>query len=210
MSYNIDKAFEQLNEVKETPSYLPAGIQENLLLTGFRHETSKNGKNFVEFKFERDGQQVTHTEWEPRDENVEKLTSKQLNQLVRTIRILACFYDKVRLHKGDLRFTGDSFSEYATWVENLLKPELNGETKTPLRAKIIYNDDGYTALPKKHWETFIEPMTVTETKIKKEANDRFERPVIADKEKPVDPLSAASLGASTTVEIDNNEDGLPF
>ena len=44
--------------------YLEAGIHENVKFTGVRAAVSHTGRNFIEFRFEKDGKELLHTEWE--------------------------------------------------------------------------------------------------------------------------------------------------
>ena len=47
--------------------YLEAGIHDNVKFTGVRAATSPTGKNFMEFRFEKDGKELLYTEWEPNE-----------------------------------------------------------------------------------------------------------------------------------------------
>lgn len=191
--------------------YLEAGIHENVKFTGVRMAESINGNIYIEFKFEKDGKELIHTEWEPTlrpGEVEEQVQNKATNQVTRITYILNCFYPK-----NMLTFAGSSYKEFATWVVNLL----NAANKdTLLRVKVIYNDKGYTALPSYKTFAFIEPMEIPMGYYEEGKNDsriteikgidRFVRPVIADAEKKEDnPLAS---GEEKVEEI--KSDDLPF
>ena len=87
-----------------------------------------------------------------------------------------------------------------------------------LRIKVVYNNSGYTTLPKYAKYRFIEPMTIVdknESVIVKLNIDQFEKPVIADFEQsnPNPLLSNDSFTVvNGTLDNTNNADpnGLPF
>lgn len=82
---------------------------------------------------------------------------------------------------------------------------------TLLRVKIVYNNSGYTTLPKYAKYTFIEPMSlVNENKsvIVKLGIDQFEKPIVADLEKS-NP-SPFSMGSSMDENNSADPNGLPF
>lgn len=64
--------------VKKDVAYLSAGIEDNVMLTAVRFDKSINGNSFIEFKFEKEGKLLIHTEWEP---------SKDLMKLKKVFRI---------------------------------------------------------------------------------------------------------------------------
>ena len=49
--------------VKNDVAFLSAGIHDNVHLIGVRYETSIQDNSFIEFKFEKEGRIMTHTEW---------------------------------------------------------------------------------------------------------------------------------------------------
>ena len=183
------------NDIK----YIPAGIQENVALKGARVATSPNGNVFLEITLEKDGATLPRTEWKPTkfgtmtDEDVQK---KEDNQFSRMMQILCCFFKD-----EELIFNSTTFEDWAQEVANYL----NRADKTKLlRVKVVFNQKGYTSLPTYAKYTFIEPMTVSKenSAIVQLGIDNFTRPIVADKEKPVDPLA-------TTEEVEKSDD-LPF
>lgn len=155
--------------------YLEAGIQDNVKLVSARTDKSINGSFFLEIKFEKDGKELTHTEWENSkfpNQTEEDYQNRCTRQVKRMLQILECFYPKEAL-----TFAGSSYEEFAKWVANLLN---TANKDILLRVKIVYNKNGYTNLST--YGTFIEPMTVEKSNIVQMNKDVFIRPIIADKE----------------------------
>mgnify|MGYP005902628329 FL=1 len=196
---------ELANQIQESKNkYLEAGIHDNVKFVSARVDKSINGNIFIEFKFEKDEQTMTHTEWESTKkpmESEEDFQNRANRQVKRILQILSCFYPKEALV-----FAGSSFSEFANWVVNLL----NAANKDILlRVKIVFNNKGYTTLPNYCKFTFIEPMNLPEGQVSKitELNiDVFVRPITADKETTdVNPLDKVDKGVA-----DTQNDDLPF
>lgn len=196
---------ELANQIQESKNkYLEAGIHDNVKFVSARVDKSINGNIFIEFKFEKDEQTMTHTEWESTKkpmESEEDFQNRANRQVKRILQILGCFYPKEALV-----FAGSSFNEFANWVVNLL----NAANKDILlRVKIVYNNKGYTTLPNYCKFTFIEPMNLPEGQVSKitELNiDVFVRPITADKETTdVNPLDKVDKGVA-----DTQNDDLPF
>lgn len=177
--------------------YLEAGIHENVKFTGVRAAVSPTGRNFIEFRFEKDGKELLHTEWEPKEraeDTPEQNQSKVTNQVTRIMRIMNCFYPK-----GVLSFNGNSYKEFTEWVVTML----NAANKDILlKIKVVYNNNGYTTLPTYVKFAFIEPMVLPEGFYDKDVNpenksmitelsiDQFTKPIVADKEEKVDDLGS--------------------
>ena len=143
MIYSTDLANQvTLNNNSSNTKYLEAGIHDNVKFTSVKTAVSPTGKNFIEFRFEKDGKELVHTEWEPKEraeDTEEQNQNKATNQVTRINRILRCFYPKEVLN-----FTGSSYKEFTNWVVAML----NAANKdTLLKVKVVYNKDGYTTLP---------------------------------------------------------------
>lgn len=195
---------------KKDIAYLAAGIHDNVVLESIRVDKSLNGNNFIEFKFvAKDGKFMTHTEWEPsKSDNMsdEDLQRKCDNQFARIDQILECYYP----NPEDRVFNGESFKEFITWVAEKLN---NADKSTLLRIKVVYNNSGYTTLPKYAKYRFIEPMTIVdknESVIVKLNIDQFEKPVIADFEQS-NPNPLLSNNSFTVVDgtLDNTNNADP-
>lgn len=208
MIYSTDLANKiTLNNSSNNTKYLEAGIHDNVKLTSVKTAVSPTGKNFIEFRFEKDGKELVHTEWEPREraeDTEEQNQNKATNQVTRINRILRCFYPKEVLN-----FTGSSYKEFTNWVVAML----NAANKdTLLKVKVVYNKDGYTTLPSYVSFAAIEPMNIpmgfyeegeNESMIKEiKGIDLFVKPVVSDKETVVvNPLE---------VKQETPSDDLPF
>jgi hypothetical protein len=208
MIYSTDLANKiTLNNSSNNTKYLEAGIHDNVKFTSVKTAVSPTGKNFIEFRFEKDGKELVHTEWEPREraeDTEEQNQNKATNQVTRINRILRCFYPKEVLN-----FTGSSYKEFTNWVVAML----NAANKdTLLKVKVVYNKDGYTTLPSYVSFAAIEPMNIpmgfyeegeNESMIKEiKGIDLFVKPVVSDKETVVvNPLE---------VKQETPSDDLPF
>lgn len=198
--------------LRKDVAYLSAGIYENVKLIAVRFDKSIRGNYFIEFRFEKDGKTMSHTEWEPTKgtRTDEEFQSTCDNQFSRIDQILKCFYP----NDEDRKFVGDSFKEFAEWIIKMLD---NANRDTLLRVKIVYNDNGYTTLPKYARYTFIEPMSLfneNKSVIVKLNIDLFEKPIVADQEIPnTNPFQVAegTLEYSPiTTDNTENPNGLPF
>lgn len=208
MIYSTDLANQvTLTNNSNNTKYLEAGIHDNVKFTSVKTAVSPTGKNFIEFRFEKDGKELVHTEWEPKEraeDTEEQNQNKATNQVTRINRILKCFYPKEVLN-----FTGSSYKEFTNWVVAML----NAANKdTLLKVKVVYNKDGYTTLPSYVKFAAIEPMNIpmgfyeegkNESMIREITGiDLFVKPVVSDKETvEVNPLE---------VKSETPSDDLPF
>lgn len=185
--------------VKNDVKYISTGIIENVSLKSARSEVSPNGNRFLEITFEKDGATLVHTEWEPVMgqfvTSQEELQKKADNQYSRMLQILVCFYKD-----EEINFEGESFKEFASYIATMLN---NANKDIKLRVKVVYNDKGYTTLPNYAKYTFIEPMVLPEGKtsaIVKLNIDKFEKPVVADKETKNDnPFTSSTTTSATSI-----------
>lgn len=193
-------------ETSDTNSkFIEAGIQENVKFVSAKTDKSPNGNRFIAFKFEKDGKELSHTEWETSlrpNETEESCQERGSKQVKRIMQIMQCFYKK-----EELIFTGSSFEEFTSWVADMMNV-INKDTL--LRVKIVYNDKGYTTLPSYCKFTFIEPMVLPEGETSKiriiNEIDRLVRPVLADKESVEKNL----LDEITSTDDDKMLSDLPF
>lgn len=206
MIYSTDLANQvTLNNNSSNTKYLEAGIHDNVKFTSVKTAVSPTGKNFIEFRFEKDGKELVHTEWEPKEraeDTEEQNQNKATNQVTRINRILRCFYPKEVLN-----FTGSSYKEFTNWVVAML----NAANKdTLLKVKVVYNKDGYTTLPSYVKFAAIEPMNIpmgfyeegkNESMIREITGiDLFVKPVVSDKETvEVNPLEVKQEAPSNNL-----------
>lgn len=206
MTYSKERA---ASISKSDIKYIPTGIIENVVLKSVKTEVSPNGNQFLEIVFEKDGATLTHTEWNPTlggfVTTEEQLQTKMDKQYSRMLQILNCYYKD-----EELDFNGESFEQFAQWITDMLNKV---DKSKKLRAKIVYNDKGYTTLPNYAKYTFIEPMELPEGQSSSIAMlniDQFTKPVVADKEvKNDNPFNTTSSTTNTQALSESNND-LPF
>lgn len=200
---------ERANITKNDIQFIPAGIQENVVLKSAKTDKSVNGNLFFEITFEKDGAILTHTEWEPIMSTfcttTEQLQQKIDNQYSRMLQILSCFYPDSMLN-----FNGETFKNFAEWIVTMLN---NADKTKKLRVKVVYNNRNYTTLPNYAKYTFIEPMQLAEGahyKISELSIDKFTKSIIADNETTsTDPLTANNSVNTNNVQSTSNSE-LPF
>lgn len=191
MIFSTDSAFKI--ETKDV-SYLEGGIHEDVSLVGVRQERSANGNLFLEFAFDKNGAQLTHTEYEPTkraDQSTEDLEAKANNQVRRILQILQVWYTKEQLSS----FSAESFDQFGKWVKGMLDA---ADKSKKVRLKVVYGNTGYTSLPKYAKYTFIESMEIpaSESKVKDLKIDVFVRPEMGDTETAT-KSAAATFGAAS-------------
>lgn len=197
--YSTKTATTNNNEFND--SYMPVGINDNIILKEVNVNKSPQGKDYLEFVFQNEeGKTASFTEWK-NEKNTwiktdEDLQNRDNKQFGRILQIIKCF-------KNDPEFEGSSFVEMINWVKTTLTT-IGEWDKTLLRLKVIYDKKGYTTVSKNG--IYVEPMSTEESQIKLWKNDLLERPIVADNESSTDPLTQQS----TPVTEKNGADDLPF
>lgn len=100
----------------------------------------------------------------------------------------------------------NSFADMINWVKTTLNA-VNKDTK--LRLKVVFDNKGFIRVSRNG--IFVEPMSVTESRIVLTGRDKTTRPDIpVDKEETpkADPLSA--VNDATPADETNSDDDLPF
>jgi hypothetical protein len=194
-----------------TSNYMPVGINENITLKEVNVSKTQNGRDFLEIIFENaDGQTATMTEWKNEknqwtvtDEDLQKKDNLQFGRILQVIDAVSSI--------GHEDFEGSSFVEMINWVKQQIDHAITNNEGNHVRLKVTYDKNGYTQVSKNG--IFVESMSVEKSQIKLWKNDLTERPVKADVEKPVDPLTIqdAPFENSTPVtETNTGADDLPF
>lgn len=186
-------------------SFMPAGINENVILKEVNVNTSPTGKNFLEIIFEdKNGKTATYDEWK-NEKNMWIKTDAELQQrdnqqFGRILQIVKCFYDEIPQAEFN------TFIDMINWIKSLLDSKI--AEKKPLRLKTTYDKKGFVRVSKNG--IYVEPMNVTETQIVITGRDILVRPEIpVDKEQPTqDPLS--TLNTTPETESENSDNDLPF
>ena len=183
------KAAQEVSDFKS--KYMNAGINEGVSIDKVEVKVSPNGNKMFDITFiNEQGQTAVHTEWEPKMapwmKDKSDLERNQARQFKKMLQILMCYYTDEQIN-----FEGEDFMSFANYIATML----NAADKTKkLRLKLVYNKDGYTTIPTAVDDTFIEPMSVTESKIQITAKDIVVRPVIADKEVTVNnPFTTSTM-----------------
>ena len=191
------------NNQEFNSSYMPVGINENIILKEVNVKKTDQGRDFLEIIFENEqGQTATMTEWK-NEKNMwiktdEDLQNRDNQQFGRILQVMdACL-------GGHEDFEGSSFVEMINWVKSKLDIT-TGNLNAPVRLKVVYDKKGYTKVSS--LGIFVEPMSAEKSQIKLWKNDLLERPVQADTEKPVDPLS---ITTAPVTETNTGADDLPF
>lgn len=208
------KAAQEVSDFKS--KYMNAGINEGVSIDKVEVKVSPNGNKMFDITFiNEQGQTAVHTEWEPKMapwmKDKSDLERNQARQFKKMLQILMCYYTDEQIN-----FEGEDFMSFANYIATML----NAADKTKkLRLKLVYNKDGYTTIPTAVDDTFIEPMSVTESKIQITAKDIVVRPVIADKEVTVNnPFTTTTMTTApafteptvATAAFNNNTSDLPF
>ena len=207
------KAAQEVSDFKS--KYMNAGINEGVSIDKVEVKVSPNGNKMFDITFiNEQGQTAVHTEWEPKMapwmKDKSDLERNQARQFKKMLQILMCYYTDEQIN-----FEGEDFMSFANYIATML----NAADKTKkLRLKLVYNKDGYTTIPTAVDDTFIEPMSVTESKIQITAKDIVVRPVIADKEVTVNnPFTTSTMTTAPTfteptvaTAAFNNTNDLPF
>ena len=191
MSYNT----KDIPADSPTTNFMDVGIHENVELTNIRFDKSPNqGNKFLVFTFKNDrGQELSHTEWEPRDDDETKKHQKGANQIKRIKHIAKRYMSEEEFDT--------IINDFDHLTEHTLKVFGDKYKGVKVRVKVIYSNSNYTSLPP--YTPFIENMNVPkeESKLEILSIDKMVRDR-ADRETPV---------ANPLDELSKSEDkNLPF
>jgi hypothetical protein len=188
------------------PTFIPAGIHTNLRMVDIKYGTTEKGNEFLAFYFENEkGDKLSHTEWPPKPSKPisamsveEKRTFLEYNiegQMARLKQIIEVF-------KKDPSLEADNFKELAMQIIAFLGDSYKDKL---IRVKVVYDNKGFTTLPKNARNTFIESADIAEDKssIRQLPSDKFERPNKGDVEKeefnPLETTPQAQAPVTTDV-----------
>ena len=195
MSYNT----KDISADAPSTNFMDSGIHENIELTNIRYDKSpKEGNKFLVFTFKNEkGQELNHTEWEPRDEDDTRKHQKGTNQIKR-IKHIAVRY----MLETEFDTIINDFEHLALHTIQVFGDKYKGKK---VRVKVTYSDNNYTSLPR--YIPFIEGMDVPleESELDIRGIDKMVRDR-ADREQPLaNPLDA--LASTPTAVV---TEALPF
>lgn len=205
MEYNSER-IENIILDESNSKYMSAGINDNVIIVSATADKTVNGTNYIEIKFQKD--EATHSEKILEKRKFEDMTEEQYQdsidkQFLKIDQILKVYYPE----KNDRKFCGNNFVEFAEWVVEKIN---NADLSKKLRLKLVYDNNGYTNIPKYSKFTFIEEMCDKDkSKIAQLSFDNFTKPIVADKELQIGNtiLNDNNFNMESSVEDDMN---LPF
>ena len=159
MIYNVTKEIE--SEVRKN-NFMGPGIHENCELKHkdgkypIQFGTSPKGKKFATFNFVNELNEIlVHTEWEPQDENEQKLLDKTENQIKRFKHIITKYVSKEK-------FEGFQCTGFEDFVNKSIAILGNAYVGKKVRVKVTLNPNNYTSLP--NYTPFVELMETPKDK----------------------------------------------
>lgn len=150
-NYKVDKSIDSESRVT---NFIDVGIHEDVLLKDVEYKVSTQGNQYLVFHFEKDGKALSHTEWEPSDDDPQKLENKTNNQIKRIKHIVTKF-----IPEDQYIIDVEDFKAFCESTLNLLGQNY---LEKLVRLKVVYNFNNYTSLP--NYTPFIEKMEVTKDK----------------------------------------------
>lgn len=165
------------NKVTNEATFIEAGIVEPLVLDRIESKESKNGNKFLAFYFKnKSDSEVSKTEWEPKlrqGEDEKVLQGKADNLMSRLNHMLV---DSGILQESEFNFEFNSFEELGQKLISLVIDSGKHKDKE-IRAKVVYDNNGYTTLPNYTKYTWIESTSIPkeESKIGILSIDQMER-----------------------------------
>lgn len=202
MAYNLK---EQAQKAPKTESYMSAGIHENVKLAAATVETRDSGEKTLLFEFVNENEERAFVrEWKPKMFGTSQweptLQDKQNMQAGRIVQILRCYLTPEEM---DAMPNVSTFEELIDFTARTIQKKNTGQK---LRLKLTYQKgSNFLQIPQNGY-TFIEPMSITDTKIRVLKNDNMER-VETDNEKQVKEVDSTSF---TAPQKKDDDDDLPF
>lgn len=153
---------------KPVNSFLDVGIHEDLKLDRWEYKVSENGnKFFAMYLKSKQGEELSHTEWEPSDKEENVLKDKVHNQMTRFRYIIEAL-----IPGKEFKFTATDFESFCSNVSKILDDNYEGKL---VRVKVVYNNKNFTCLPRYINSTWIESMDIpkSESRIKVSSSDKM-------------------------------------
>lgn len=153
---------------KPVNSYLDVGIHEDLKLDRWEYKVSENGNKFFAMYLKtKQGEELSHTEWEPSDKETSVLKDKVFNQMSRFRYIIEAL-----IPGKEFKFTATDFESFCGNITKILNENYEGKL---VRVKVVYNNKNFTCLPRYINSTWIESMDIpsAESRIKISSSDKM-------------------------------------
>ena len=215
--YKIDSTTVNPSNVK---TYVRGGIQDNLKLVNAEYKVvEKTGTQLLALTWEDlHGNPLSYTLFQPKPfKPIEAMSLEEKAKFI-DYKIgwpMGILRQILEVYKGEIDYSktpiaGESFKEL---VENFLTILGDSYKGKLMRIKVVYDDKGYSTIPKNPKYTFIESMDVLKEKssIQKLEGDVFERPERKGDEERVEtnPLNELKIPEIFAIE-DKNSDEIPF
>lgn len=196
----------------EIPTYLPAGVHENIKLVDAKTGETNNGNSFLGLYFEdKVGNKASFSDFPKNPEKpISAMSDEEKKNYKNTIdnqmSLLAQFVVALTGDKK-VEITGNSFEEISkSLIELLLKHK-----DSYVRIKVTYDNKGWATISNKtYWATVIESMNVPkeETKITILPGDKLERPQkdeeVVENNPLLDEDTVEEVGEVGTVNDEND------
>lgn len=185
--------------------YMPAGINENVVLKEVNVQKSPTGRDYLQVVFEDSiGHIAELTEWKNEKgqfiKTNEDLQRRDNLQFGRILQIVHCYIENI----PDVEL--NTFKDMIDWVKKTLD-DVQEKDKQPLRLKVVYDNKGFIRVSANG--IFVEPMDVKESQVKLTGRDKIERPIIPTDNNQTDPLASNSTPVSASNSAASADD-LPF
>lgn len=150
--YNLTK---NIDSESNSANFIDVGIHDNIVMDRVEFKQSPKGNYFLAFYFkDEEGKELSHTEWEPTDDDPKKLEDKITNQMKRVKHIATKF-----ISEDDFVFDANDFKDFAEKTIKSLDGKYNNKK---VRIKVVYSWNNYTSLP--NYVPFIESMDIPKDK----------------------------------------------
>lgn len=154
--YNVNKT---IDSEGRSANFIDVGIHDDVELKSVEFKVSPDaGNEFMVFHFEKEGKNLSHTEWKPKDQDPEKLENKTNNQIKRVKHIVTKF-----ISEDMYTFQATDFKSFCLNTIKLLGTAYVGKK---VRVKVVYSFSNFTSLP--NYVPFIEKMEVPKEQSKLE------------------------------------------
>jgi hypothetical protein len=150
-----------------TKTYVQGGIQDNLKLVEVKFQTVEStGNQFLAFKWEnQQGNPLNYTFWQPKPSKPIEAMSAEEKRVFLEFKVgypMGILRQLIEVYKGKIdwdkeNLSTNTFKEFADKIVALLGDSYKDKL---VRIKVVYDNKGFTTLPKDPKFPFIESMDV--------------------------------------------------